>query len=138
MGARAGCVRGRGNAARPEARDRVALPHDRTERRSAPALRRGRLLSDPPRGIRRRRRRASIAWGLALVAFGVVATRLGLKHVIGLPFLTTGQNVGQHLLYGAVAFFLILPAVFGGVGGGRRSHGGSRWLRSGSWQRGSA
>jgi peptidoglycan/LPS O-acetylase OafA/YrhL len=47
-----------------------------------------------------------------------VSTQLNLEHGLRLPQLTTGQNIGQHLLYGAVAFFLMLPAVFADDGGG--------------------
>ena len=59
-----------------------------------------------------------IAWGCAGLAFWTVSTQLGLSHGLGLPQLTTGQNIGQHLLYGAIGFFLLLPAVFGDDGGG--------------------
>src|SRR4051794_11602732 len=55
------------------------------------------------------RRFPALAWICAGIAFWVVATQLGLKHGVGLPQLTTGQNIGQHVLYGTVAFFLILP-----------------------------
>jgi peptidoglycan/LPS O-acetylase OafA/YrhL len=71
-----------------------------------------------PASVRLLRRFPSAAWALALVAFWVVSTQLGLSHGLTLPQLTTGQNIGQHLLYGVVAFFFILPAVFAADGGG--------------------
>jgi peptidoglycan/LPS O-acetylase OafA/YrhL len=78
---------------------------------------------DEPAPVRVLRRFPSIAWVLAGVAFWAVSTQLDISHGIGLPQLTTGQNIGQHLLYGAVAFFFILPAVFADDGGGV-----TRWI----------
>jgi peptidoglycan/LPS O-acetylase OafA/YrhL len=71
-----------------------------------------------PAAVRLIRRRPSLAWLAALVPFWIVSTQLGLSHGLSLPTMTTGQNIGQHLLYGAVAFFFVLPAVFGHDGGG--------------------
>lgn len=71
-----------------------------------------------PAPVRLLRRFPFAAWALAFVAFWAVSTQLNLEHGLRLPQLTTGQNIGQHLLYGAVAFFLMLPAVFADDGGG--------------------
>jgi peptidoglycan/LPS O-acetylase OafA/YrhL len=71
-----------------------------------------------PAPVRLLRRFPFAAWALALAAFWAVSTQLNLEHGLRLPELTTGQNLGQHLLYGAVAFFLMLPAVFADDGGG--------------------
>jgi peptidoglycan/LPS O-acetylase OafA/YrhL len=68
--------------------------------------------------VRLLRRFPFAAWAVAFVAFWVVATQLNLEHGLRLPQLTTGQNIGQHLLYGAFAFFLMMPAVFADDGGG--------------------
>jgi peptidoglycan/LPS O-acetylase OafA/YrhL len=68
--------------------------------------------------VRFLRRYPFAAWVPALVAFWAVSTQLNLEHGLRLPQLTTGQNIGQHLLYGAVAVFLMLPAVFADDGGG--------------------
>ena len=59
----------------------------------------------------RRRYAPGISWAIALVAFWVVSTRLGLPVVSG-DFTKSDQLLRQ-LLYGATAFFLLLPAVFG-------------------------
>ncbi|MEA2492329.1 MAG: hypothetical protein QOJ29_240, partial [Thermoleophilaceae bacterium] len=70
-----------------------------------------------PRIVELLRRFPSIAWGCAAIAFWVVSTQLGLPH--GLPQnVARDKEIGEHLLYGAVGFFLILPAVFGADGGG--------------------
>jgi peptidoglycan/LPS O-acetylase OafA/YrhL len=71
-----------------------------------------------PAAVRFLRRYPFAAWVPALVAFWAVSTQLNLEHGLRLPQLTTGQNIGQHLLYGAVAVFLMLPAVFADDGGG--------------------
>jgi peptidoglycan/LPS O-acetylase OafA/YrhL len=76
----------------------------------------GRVVEPAP--VRLLRRFPFAAWACALLAFWVVSTRLDLSHGTSLPELTTGQNIGQHLLYGAIAFFLMLPAVFADDGGG--------------------
>jgi peptidoglycan/LPS O-acetylase OafA/YrhL len=60
------------------------------------------------------RRRPSLAWLLALVLFWFTSTQLGP----GGFRVTAGQSLAQHLLYGAIAFFLLLPAVFADDAGG--------------------
>jgi peptidoglycan/LPS O-acetylase OafA/YrhL len=70
-----------------------------------------------PRAVALLRRFPSIAWGCAALAFWIVSTQLNLPH--GLPQnVAHDKEIGEHLLYGAIGFFLILPAVFGGDDGG--------------------
>jgi peptidoglycan/LPS O-acetylase OafA/YrhL len=75
------------------------------------------LAGREPAPIRLIRNFPSVSWLIALVLFWYVATQLGLG---GGAFaqLTDYQNVAEHLLYGAIAFFLLLPAVFADDGGG--------------------
>jgi peptidoglycan/LPS O-acetylase OafA/YrhL len=63
------------------------------------------------------RRWPSLAWVIALVLFWFTSTQLGLGGTLFFR-VTTGQSMAQHLLYGAIAFFLLLPAVFAGEAGG--------------------
>jgi peptidoglycan/LPS O-acetylase OafA/YrhL len=58
-----------------------------------------------------------VAWLVALALFWFTATQLGLGGTLFFR-ITTGQQIAQHALYGAIAFFLLLPAVFAGDGGG--------------------
>jgi peptidoglycan/LPS O-acetylase OafA/YrhL len=70
-----------------------------------------------PRVVGVLRRWPSLAWLGAAVAFWAVSTQLDLPH--GLPTnVARDKEIGEHLLYGAVGFFIILPAVFGDDGGG--------------------
>jgi peptidoglycan/LPS O-acetylase OafA/YrhL len=52
------------------------------------------------------------SWGAALVCFWAVSTRIHLPRV-PVYEATLGQALGRQLLYGAFAFFLLVPAVFG-------------------------
>jgi peptidoglycan/LPS O-acetylase OafA/YrhL len=63
------------------------------------------------------RRFPSLAWIAALALFWFVSTQLGLSGAL-LVRVTVAQNTVQHVLYGAIAFFLLLPAVFADDGGG--------------------
>jgi peptidoglycan/LPS O-acetylase OafA/YrhL len=63
------------------------------------------------------RRWPSLAWVIALVLFWFTSTQLGLGGTLFFR-VTTAQGMAQHLLYGAIAFFLLLPAVFAGDAGG--------------------
>jgi peptidoglycan/LPS O-acetylase OafA/YrhL len=54
----------------------------------------------------------AVSWLVALVCFWAVSTRLHLPRV-PVYEATLGQALGRQLLYGAFAFFLLLPAVFG-------------------------
>jgi peptidoglycan/LPS O-acetylase OafA/YrhL/4-amino-4-deoxy-L-arabinose transferase-like glycosyltransferase len=53
-----------------------------------------------------------VSWALALVCFWAVSTRLHLPRV-PVYEATLGQALGRQLLYGAFAFFLLVPAVVG-------------------------
>jgi peptidoglycan/LPS O-acetylase OafA/YrhL len=62
-------------------------------------------------------RRPGMCWAIAVAAFLVSATALGLPRGFGdLP--RTGE-MGRQVLYAATAFFLVLPAVFGPQDRGR-------------------
>jgi peptidoglycan/LPS O-acetylase OafA/YrhL len=63
--------------------------------------------------VRFLRRWPSSAWLVALALFWFTATQLGLGGSLFFR-VTTGQSIAQHALYGAIAFFLLLPAVFAG------------------------
>jgi peptidoglycan/LPS O-acetylase OafA/YrhL len=52
------------------------------------------------------------AWAAALVCFWAVSTRVHLPRV-PVYEATLGQVLGRQVLYGAFAFFLLVPAVFG-------------------------
>jgi peptidoglycan/LPS O-acetylase OafA/YrhL len=75
-------------------------------------------------------RRPWVPWLLAVGFFVVAAKGLGVERD---RFATQSiaQNAGEHLLYAAVAFCLLLPAVFGENGGGwPRRVLANRWLAS--------
>ncbi|HZQ58078.1 MAG TPA: acyltransferase family protein [Acidimicrobiales bacterium] len=52
------------------------------------------------------------SWAMALVCYWAVSTRIHLPRV-PVYEATLGQALGRQLLYGAFAFFLLIPAVFG-------------------------
>jgi peptidoglycan/LPS O-acetylase OafA/YrhL len=58
-----------------------------------------------------------IAWALALLAFWAVSTQVGLS-ASNLWTRTGTSNYLKQVLYAAIAFFLILPAIFGDRRGG--------------------
>jgi peptidoglycan/LPS O-acetylase OafA/YrhL len=66
-----------------------------------------------PGVVRLLRRWPSLAWVVALVLFWFTSTQLGLGGTLFVR-VTTAQGMAQHVLYGAIAFFLLLPAVFAG------------------------
>jgi peptidoglycan/LPS O-acetylase OafA/YrhL len=70
-----------------------------------------------PAVVRLLRRWPSLAWGVALALFWFTSTQLGLGGTLFFR-VTTAQSMAQHLLYGAIAFFLLLPAVFARDAGG--------------------
>jgi peptidoglycan/LPS O-acetylase OafA/YrhL len=75
-------------------------------------------------------RRPWVPWLVAVGLFVVAAKGLGVERG---RFATQSiaQNAGEHLLYAAVAFCLLLPAVFGENGGGwPRRVLANRWLAS--------
>jgi peptidoglycan/LPS O-acetylase OafA/YrhL len=75
------------------------------------------LAGREPGPVRLLRRWPSSAWVVAVALFWFTATQLGLGGTLFFR-ITTAQGMEQHLLYGAIAFFLLLPAVFAGDGGG--------------------
>ena len=75
------------------------------------------LAGREPRIVRLLRRGPSLAWLVAAALFWFTATQLGLSGTLYYR-ITTGQSLAMHALYGAVAFFLLLPAVFAADGGG--------------------
>ncbi|HEX6714052.1 MAG TPA: acyltransferase [Thermoleophilaceae bacterium] len=75
------------------------------------------LAGREPGVVRFLRRWPSAAWLVALALFWFTATQVGLGGTLYFR-ITTTQSVAMHLLYGAIAFFVLLPAVFAGDGGG--------------------
>jgi peptidoglycan/LPS O-acetylase OafA/YrhL len=75
------------------------------------------LAGREPAPVRLLRRWPSSAWLIALALFWFTSTQLGLGGTLFFR-VTTAQSIAQHALYGGIAFFLLLPAVFAGDGGG--------------------
>jgi peptidoglycan/LPS O-acetylase OafA/YrhL len=75
------------------------------------------LAGREPRPVRFLRRWPSSAWLVALALFWFTSTQLGLGGTLFFR-VTTAQSLAQHALYGAIAFFLLLPAVFADDGAG--------------------
>lgn len=75
------------------------------------------LAGSEPGFVRFLRRWPSSAWLVALAFFWFTSTQLGLGGTLFFR-ITPGQSIAQHALYGAIAFFLLLPAVFADNGGG--------------------
>jgi peptidoglycan/LPS O-acetylase OafA/YrhL len=70
-----------------------------------------------PRPVRVVERWPSLCWAIAALLFWVVSTRIGITAEFPQRY-TGAQWLAEHLLYGAVGFFLLLPAVFGDSRGG--------------------
>lgn len=88
----------------------------------------GRDAAQPPGPIRFVAARPWVPWLAALGLFVLVAKGIGLSGGVFFQA-SAAQAVGQHLLYGAVALCLLLPAVFGdGAGGWPRRLLANRWL----------
>jgi peptidoglycan/LPS O-acetylase OafA/YrhL len=88
----------------------------------------GRDATAQPRAIAFVERRPWVPWLLALGFFVLVSKGIGITGN-GFEHLSVAQNVGEHLLYAAVALCLLLPAVFGDNGGGwPRRVLANRWL----------
>jgi peptidoglycan/LPS O-acetylase OafA/YrhL len=79
------------------------------------------LAGREPAPVRFLRRWPSSAWLVALALFWFTSTQLGLGGTLFFR-VTTGQSIAQHALYGAIAFFLLLPAVFADDAGGVPRH----------------
>ena len=71
----------------------------------------------PPAWLRAFDRAPSLSWGVALIAFWAVSTRIGIGDR---PFepVTPAQYLARHALYTVVAVGLLLPAVIGTPGRG--------------------
>jgi peptidoglycan/LPS O-acetylase OafA/YrhL len=65
-----------------------------------------------PAPLRALERFPALAWLFALVAFALVSKWVGLPVGLGTRY-TYAANMWRHLLYGAVALGVVLPAVFG-------------------------
>ena len=59
----------------------------------------------------------SLAWLVAAVLFWAIATQMGIGPEFPQAY-TSEEWLYEHLFYGAIAFFLLLPAVFGDSLGG--------------------
>jgi peptidoglycan/LPS O-acetylase OafA/YrhL len=70
-----------------------------------------------PAAVRLIERRPSLAWLVAAVLFWAVATQMGIGPEFPQVY-TAGEWLLEHVVYGAIAFFLLLPAVFGDSLGG--------------------
>jgi peptidoglycan/LPS O-acetylase OafA/YrhL len=81
-----------------------------------------------PRAIAFVERRPWVPWLLALAFFVLVSKGIGLPQS-RFEQQSIAQNIGEHLLYGAVALCLLLPAIFGESSGGwPRRVLANRWL----------
>jgi peptidoglycan/LPS O-acetylase OafA/YrhL len=70
-----------------------------------------------PALVRLVERRPSLAWLVAAVLFWAIATQMGITADFPQDY-TAMEWLWEHLFYGAIAFFLLLPAVFGDSLGG--------------------
>jgi peptidoglycan/LPS O-acetylase OafA/YrhL len=71
----------------------------------------------PPAPVRLVERAPSACWAVALGLLLLASYGIGLTGAFPQDY-SASQWLGQHLLYGGVAFFLLLPAVFGDALGG--------------------
>jgi peptidoglycan/LPS O-acetylase OafA/YrhL len=71
----------------------------------------------PPAVVRLVERRPSLAWLVAAVLFWAIATQMGITAEFPQNY-TDSEWLWEHIFYGAIAFFLLLPAVFGDSLGG--------------------
>jgi peptidoglycan/LPS O-acetylase OafA/YrhL len=70
-----------------------------------------------PAPVRLVERRPSLAWIVAAVLFWAIATQMGITADFPQEY-TDAEWLWEHLFYGAIAFFVLLPAVFGDSLGG--------------------
>ena len=70
-----------------------------------------------PAPVRLVERHRSLAWLVAAVLFWAIATQMGIGPEFPQAY-TSEEWLYEHLFYGAIAFFLLLPAVFGDSLGG--------------------
>jgi peptidoglycan/LPS O-acetylase OafA/YrhL len=71
----------------------------------------------PPRAVALLDRRPWVAWAVALLAFWVVATRIGIGERLFEP-MTPWQYLERHLLYAVIGVAMVAPAVIGTPGRG--------------------
>jgi peptidoglycan/LPS O-acetylase OafA/YrhL len=71
----------------------------------------------PPAPVRLVERLPSLSWLVAGVLFWAIATQMGIGPEFPQAY-TSEEWLYEHLFYGAIAFFLLLPAVFGDARGG--------------------
>jgi peptidoglycan/LPS O-acetylase OafA/YrhL len=71
----------------------------------------------PPAPVRLVERLPSLSWLVAAVLFWAIATQMGIGPEFPQEY-TAAEWLYEHLFYGAIAFFLLLPAVFGDSLGG--------------------
>ena len=71
----------------------------------------------PPLPVRLVERLPSLSWVVAGVLFWAIATQMGIGPEFPQEY-TSEEWLYEHLFYGAIAFFLLLPAVFGDSLGG--------------------
>ncbi len=74
-------------------------------------------LERAPAPVRLVERLPSLAWLVAAVLFWAIATQMGIGPEFPQNF-TSEEWLYEHIFYGAIAFFLLLPAVFGDSLGG--------------------
>jgi peptidoglycan/LPS O-acetylase OafA/YrhL len=70
-----------------------------------------------PAAVRVVERLPSLSWIVAAVLFWAIATQMGIGPEFPQKY-TSEEWLYEHLFYGAIAFFLLLPAVFGDSLGG--------------------
>jgi peptidoglycan/LPS O-acetylase OafA/YrhL len=71
----------------------------------------------PPRLVALLDRRPALAWAVALAAFVVVSTGIGIGNRLFEP-MTPAQYLGRHLLYAVIGVTMVVPAVVGTPGRG--------------------
>jgi peptidoglycan/LPS O-acetylase OafA/YrhL len=71
----------------------------------------------PPAPVRLVERWPSLAWLMAAVLFWVISTQMGITAEFPQAY-TDWEWLWEHVFYGAIAFLLLLPAVFGDSLGG--------------------
>jgi peptidoglycan/LPS O-acetylase OafA/YrhL len=71
----------------------------------------------PPAPVRLVERLPSLSWLVAGLLFWAIATQMGIGPEFPQAY-TSAEWLYEHLFYGAIAFFLLLPAVFGDGRGG--------------------
>jgi peptidoglycan/LPS O-acetylase OafA/YrhL len=71
-----------------------------------------------PAAVRMITQHPGVAWAAALLTFIVLSTQLGLERRGPPVHMSFAQWALEHVLYGLVALFVLLPAIFGDSAGG--------------------